>query len=147
DLAPQRSWRHLDTLQFTTTIHASLPRSKCEACGVLTIAAPWADKHSRFTLLFECMVIEVVQACSNVSAAAALLGLNWKTVHSIMDRAVQRGLKLREFEQINHVGIDEKNFLAKDKTTFRLWSTSTTSEYWKFNLGVQGNRSIIYGKH
>jgi transposase len=31
DLAPQRSWRHLDTMQFTTTIHASLPRSKCEA--------------------------------------------------------------------------------------------------------------------
>lgn len=110
DLAPQRSWRHLDTMQFTTTIHASLPRSKCEACGVLTIAAPWADKHSRFTLLFECMAIEVVQACSSVSAAAALLGLNWKTVHSIMDRAVQRGLKLRELEQINHVGIDEKSF-------------------------------------
>ena len=56
------------------------------------------------------MAIVVVQACSNVSAAAALLGLNWKTVHSIMDRAVQRGLKLRELEQINHVGIDEKSF-------------------------------------
>jgi transposase len=97
-------------MQFTTTIHASLPRLKCEECGVLTIHAPWADKHSRFTLLFECMAIDVVQACSSVSAAAALLGFNWKTVHSIMDRAFQRGLKLRELEQINHVGIDEKSF-------------------------------------
>ena len=118
DLAPQRSWRHLDTMQFTTTIHASLPRSKCEACGVLTIAAPWADKHSRFTLLFECMAIEVVQACSNVSAAAALLGLNWKTVHSIMDRAVQRGLKLRELEQINHVAIGDR-WLAEPRSLQR----------------------------
>ena len=110
DLAPQRSWRHLDTMQFTTTIHAAIPRSKCDDCGVLTLPVPWADKHSRFTLLFECMAIEVVQACSSVSAAAYLLGLNWKTVHSIMDRAVQRGLKLRELEQVNHVGIDEKSF-------------------------------------
>lgn len=110
DLAPQRSWRHLDTMQFTTTIHASVPRSKCEECGVLTLPVPWADKHSRFTLLFECMAIEVIQACSSLSAAATLLGLNWKSVHAIMDRAVERGLKLRQLDEVKHVGIDEKSF-------------------------------------
>lgn len=110
DLAPQRSWRHLDTMQFATTIHASVPRSKCEECGVLTLPVPWADKHSRFTLLFECMAIEVIQACSSLSAAASLLGLNWKSVHTIMERAVERGLKLRQLDQVKHVGIDEKSF-------------------------------------
>ena len=110
DLAPQRSWRHLDTMQFTTTIHASVPRSKCEECGVLTLPAPWADKHSRFTLLFECMAIEVIQACSSLSSAAALLSLNWKSVHAIMERAVERGLKLRHLDEVKHVGIDEKSF-------------------------------------
>lgn len=110
DLAPQRSWRHLDTMQFTTTIHASVPRSKCEECGVLTIPVPWADKHSRFTLLFECMAIEVIQACSSLSSAAALLSLNWKSVHAIMERAVERGLKLRKLDEVKHVGIDEKSF-------------------------------------
>jgi hypothetical protein len=80
-------------MQYTTTIYASLPRSTCEACGVLTIATPWADKHSRFTLLFEYMAFEVVRACYGVSAAAALHGLNWKTVHSIMDRPIQRGFE------------------------------------------------------
>lgn len=110
DLAPQRSWRHLDTMQFTTTIHASVPRSKCEECGVLTMPVPWADKHSRFTLLFECMAIEVIQACSSLSSAAALLSLNWKSVHAIMERAVERGLKLRKLDEVKHVGIDEKSF-------------------------------------
>ena len=110
DLAPQRSWRHLDTMQFTTTIHASVPRSKCEECGVLTAPVPWADKHSRFTLLFECMAIEVIQACSSLSSAAALLSLNWKSVHAIMERAVERGLKLRHLDEVKHVGIDEKSF-------------------------------------
>ena len=110
DLAPQRSWRHLDTMQLTTTIHASVPRSKCEECGVLTMQVPWADKHSRFTLLFECLAIEVIQACSSLSSAAALLGLNWKSVHAIMDRAVKRGLKVRKLDEVKHVGIDEKSF-------------------------------------
>ena len=110
DLAPQRSWRHLDTMQFTTTIHASVPRSKCEECGVLTLPVPWAEKHSRFTLLFECMAIEVIQACSSLSSAATLLSLNWKSVHAIMARAVERGLKLRHLDEVKHVGIDEKSF-------------------------------------
>lgn len=90
--------------------------------------APWADKHSRFTLLFECMAIEVIQACSSISAAVALLGLNWKTVHFIMDRAVQRGLKLRELEEINHVGIDEKSFGKGQSTKFE---GKRTRNYWR----------------
>ena len=97
-------------MQFTTTIHASVPRTKCEECGVLTIPVPWADKHSRFTLLFECMAIEVIQACSSLSSAATLLSLNWKSVHAIMERAVERGLKLRKLDEVKHVGIDEKSF-------------------------------------
>jgi len=97
-------------MQFTTTIHASVPRTKCEKCGVLTIPVPWADKHSRFTLLFECMAIEVIQACSSLASAATLLSLNWKSVHAIMERAVERGLKLRKLDEVKHVGIDEKSF-------------------------------------
>ena len=50
DTAPERTWRHLDTMQFKTEIRAAVPRSKCSECGVKTIAVPWAGKHSRFTL-------------------------------------------------------------------------------------------------
>ena len=110
DMAPERTWRHLDTMQFTTTIHASVPRSECSICGVLTQPVPWAGKHSRFTLLFEYMAVEVIKACSSISAAAKLLNLDWQAAQSIMDRAVARGIVRRNMSNIRNVGIDEKSF-------------------------------------
>lgn len=110
DLAPERTWRHLDTMQFTTELRARIPRSRCAACGVKTVAVPWGGKHSRFTLMFEAFAIEVLNACSCVNRAAALLGLSWSSVHSILERAVDRGLERREVDDIRHVGMDEKSF-------------------------------------
>lgn len=110
DHAPTRKWRHLDTMQFETILTARIPRSDCAKCGAKTIAVPWADKHSRFTLLFEAFVIDVLQCSSSVSAAATLLGLGWDAVHRIMQRAVERGLSTRELDEIQTLGIDEKSF-------------------------------------
>jgi transposase len=110
DLAPERSWRHLDTMQFTTEIRARVPRCQCSKCGVKTISVPWAGKHSRFTLMFEAFAIEVLQACSNVKRAAELLRLSWETAHTIMARAVERGLERRSVESVKRVGMDEKAF-------------------------------------
>jgi len=112
DLAPERQWRHLDTMQFQTVIRARVPRAKCSACGVKTIGLPWAGKHSRFTLLFEAFAIEVLKACANVQRAATLLGLDWQTTHGILERAVERGLVRRQLDEVRRVGIDEKSFGA-----------------------------------
>jgi transposase len=110
DHAPERSWRHLDTMQFETRLRARVPRANCKACGVKTTAVPWAEKHSRFTLLFEAFAIEVIQACGNVKSAAKLLGLDWDSVHRIMERGVDRGLERRDLESLQYLGIDEKSF-------------------------------------
>jgi transposase len=110
DHAPERTWRHLDTMQFETVLRAATPRANCPHCGVKTIAVPWAGKHSRFTLLFEAFAVRVLQAANNVKRAAALLGLDWDSVHRIMERAVERGLARRSLEEVRHVGVDEKSF-------------------------------------
>ncbi len=110
DHAPERTWRHLDTMQFVTRLRARVPRANCKTCGVKTTSVPWAGKHSRFTLMFEAFAIEVIQACGNVKSAAGLLGLDWDSVHRIMERAVQRGLERREVQTLQYVGIDEKSF-------------------------------------
>lgn len=110
DMAPERVWRHLDTMQFKTEIRAAVPRSRCKECGVKTVGVPWAGKHSRFTWMFEALAIKVLQAAANVKRAAELLGLSWDAMHSIIERAVERGLSRRELEGIYHVGIDEKSF-------------------------------------
>ena len=37
DKAPERTWRHLDTMQFQTLLTARVPRCSCETCGVMEI--------------------------------------------------------------------------------------------------------------
>ncbi len=66
DHSPERTWRHLDTMQFETILRARVPRSKCGKCGVKTIRVPWAAKSSRFTLMFEAFSIHVLLACSTI---------------------------------------------------------------------------------
>ena len=110
DLRDERTWRHLDVMQFETLLKCRVPRCQCPEHGVQTIATPWAGKHSRFTLLFEAFAIEVMQACGNLQAACELLGLSWSQGNEIRKRAVDRGLEKREADPIEFIGIDEKSF-------------------------------------
>jgi transposase len=110
DCAPERTWRHLDTMQFQTIIRARAPRSNCPDHGVKTVTVPWAEPQGRFTLMFERFVIDVLVASASVSHACELLGLGWEMVHEIMRRAVARGLERRKLEDLKHLGMDEKSF-------------------------------------
>lgn len=110
DEAPERQWRHLDTMQFETIIKARTPRANCSDCGVKTVAVPWAGKHSRFTLLFEAFAIEVLKSSASISSACQLLKLDWSAADRIMSRAVERGLARRGDEPVEKLGIDEKSF-------------------------------------
>lgn len=110
DSAPERTWRHLDTMQFTTLIKARTPRSNCPDHGVRTMAVPWAAPQGRFTLLFERFAVEVLLACASVSQACGLLGIGWDTAQEIMRRGVERGLERRQLEGLRHLGMDEKSF-------------------------------------
>ena len=60
--------------------------------------------------MFEAFAIDVLVAAGSVKAAADLLGLGWDSTHAIMQRAVRRGLAVRELDGIRYVGIDEKSF-------------------------------------
>lgn len=106
----ERTWRHLDTMQFATYLHCSLPRVRCKEHGAKTVNAPWAGKNSRFTLMFEAFAIRVLLAARSVEEARKLLGLNWHQVDAIKARAVERGLARRKASAIPYLGIDEKQF-------------------------------------
>jgi transposase len=110
DCAPERTWRHLDTMQFTTLIRARTPRSDCPEHGVKTMKVPWAAPQGRFTLLFERFAVEVLLASATVSQACELLGIGWDTAQEIMRRAVERGLERRQLEGLKYLGMDEKSF-------------------------------------
>jgi len=110
DCAPERTWRHLDTMQFTTLIRARTPRADCPEHGVKTMLVPWAAPQGRFTLLFERFAVEVLLASATVSQGCQLLGIGWETAHEFMRRAVARGLERRQLEGLKHLGMDEKSF-------------------------------------
>ncbi len=110
DHAPERVWRHLDTCQFETHLHARIPRVNCPEHGVINVAVPWAEARSRFTLLMECLIINVLRECSTVSGACALLNVSWDEAFGVMQRAVARGQARKQDVPIAHVGVDEKAF-------------------------------------
>lgn len=117
DRAEERTWRHLDTMQFETLIHCRVPRARCPEHGVKTMKTPWAGGHSRYTLLFEAFAINVLQCCSTLVKAAGLLRLDWHSAQEIMSRGVARGLQRRETGDMPHIGMDEKNFGRKKVST------------------------------
>ena len=114
DHVAERTWRHLDTCQFQTHLRARLPRVKCPEHGVVQVAAPWAQPHGRFTLLFERWIIDVLQATDTVSGTCELLGISWDEAFGVMQRAVERGRQRKreqaDAEPVTHVGVDEKAF-------------------------------------
>jgi transposase len=109
DHQPESPWRHLDTCQYQTILHAEPPRSECRDHGVKVVKLPWAEPSSRFTALFESLAIEWLKAASQ-KAVAGLLKLSWDEIHGIMERAVQRGLGRRQAEPVIEIGVDEKAF-------------------------------------
>jgi transposase len=106
----ERRWRHLDTCQFETVLVCRVPRLRLPGGKVWTVPVPWAEKGSRFTLLFERLAVTVLQAARSLKQAAGWLRLDWDAVQRIMERAVDRGLERRELEGLRHLGLDEKSF-------------------------------------
>lgn len=109
DHQAERRWRHLDTCQYQTILHASPPRTACKEHGVKVVRLPWAEAGSRFTALFEALAIAWLKAASQ-KAVAQQLHLSWDEIHGIMERAVERGLERRHAEPIAYLGVDEKAF-------------------------------------
>jgi transposase len=110
DHAEERAWRHLDSCQFRTFLHARVPRVDCPEHGVLQVRVPWAEARSRFTLLMERFVIDVLQQCANLSAARRILRISWDEAWGVMDRAVARGRARKKARVIPYFGVDEKAF-------------------------------------
>src|ERR1700686_3402929 len=104
----ERQWRHLDTCQYRTILIAKVPRVRCEKHGVRQVRVPWSEERSRFTALFEALVIDWLQASESIAAVAKGMRLSWEQVSGIRSRAGARGLKRRGRAELpSNVGVDE----------------------------------------
>ena len=110
DHAEERTWRHLDTCQLKTFLHARIPRVACPEHGVAQVSIPWAEPRGRFTLLMERLIIDVIKECSTVTGACRLLDLSWDEAFGVMQRSVRRGLSRKQSRKVSYIGVDEKAF-------------------------------------
>ena len=108
DHAAERQWRHLDSCQFKTILHARVPRVKCPEHGVKQVNVPWAEKGSRFTLFFERFAIDVLLATQTVTGAMSILRTGWDQTWNIIQRAVRRGQARKQAQPLPRIGIDEE---------------------------------------
>jgi transposase len=115
DHAEERTWRHLDTCQFRTHLHARVPRVNCPTHGVKQVRVPWAEPRSRFTLLMERLVIDVIRQCSTTQGACRILRISWDEAWGVMTRAVARGQARKVARPYRYLGVDEKAFRKRSR--------------------------------
>ena len=87
-----------------------MPRTGCPEHGIHKVKLPWAETRSRFTLLRERMIIDVIRQCSTIQGACAIMRVSWDEAFGVMRRAVMRGQERKEQTIIPHLGVDEKAF-------------------------------------
>ena len=110
DHADERAWRHLDSCQLKTYLHARVPRVGCPEHGIHNAKLPWAETRSRFTLLMERMIIDVIRQCSTIKGTCQIMRVTWDEAFGVMQRGVIRGQERKEAAVIRHIGVDEKAF-------------------------------------
>lgn len=99
-------WRHLNFFQHHCLITAKVPRVRCPEHGIKRIVVPWAREGSRFTLLFEQVVMSLVREMP-VAAAARLVGERDKRLWRIIQHYVHRALESLDLSKLEAFGFDE----------------------------------------
>jgi len=107
DLAPTRTWRHLNIFEHECYIECQLPRMKCDLCGkIKTVKAPWEGKIKGFTLLFEAFALTLLREMP-VNAVAKILGEHDTRLWRLLKGYVQEAYDAADFSDVRVIGCDE----------------------------------------
>ena len=106
DIRKQREWRDLSMRKLPLKLRYCPRRVECPRCGVRVEDFPWAEPWARVTTALSNAVAKLTRELS-WQGTARQYGLNWKTVATIVKRAVQYGLKNRARPPVHVIGIDE----------------------------------------
>lgn len=105
-MRPEREWRDLSMRKLPLILRYRPRRVECPRCGVRVEDFPWAEPWARVTTALSNAVAVLARELS-WQGTAREYGLNWKSVASIVKRAVQYGLKHRARPPVHAIGIDE----------------------------------------
>jgi transposase len=105
-IRPEREWRDLSMRKLPLILRYRPRRVVCPHCGVRVEDFPWAEPWARVTTALSNAVAVLARELS-WQGTAREYGLNWKSVATIVKRAVQYGLKHRARPPVHVIGIDE----------------------------------------
>lgn len=106
DIRRAREWRDLSMRKLPLILRYRPRRVECPRCGVRVEEFPWAEPWARVTTALS-NAVAVLARELNWQSTAREYGLNWKSVATIVKRAVQYGLKHRARPPVHVIGIDE----------------------------------------
>ena len=92
DIRKEREWRDLSMRKLALKLRYHPRRVECPRCGVRVEDFPWAEPWARVTTALANAVAALARELS-WQGTARHYGLNWKSVATIVKRAVQYGLK------------------------------------------------------
>jgi transposase len=102
----EREWRDLSMRKLPLKLRYRPRRVDCPRCGLRVEDVPWAEPWARVTAALSNAVARLARELS-WQGTARQYGLNWKSVATIVKRAVQYGLKNRARPAVHAIGIDE----------------------------------------
>jgi transposase len=102
----EREWRDLSMRKLPLKLRYRPRRVVCPRCGVRVEDFPWAEPWARVTTALANAVAVLARELS-WKGTARQYGLNWKSVATIVKRAVQYGLRNRARPPVHVIGIDE----------------------------------------
>jgi transposase len=101
-----KTWRHLNFFEHLTYLHGWTPRVQCPGCGVKTASVPWARPGSRFTLLFEAMILVMAKQMP-VKAVAGIVGEHDTRIWRVVMHHVEEARARENFRAVRRIGVDE----------------------------------------
>lgn len=111
----ERVWRHLDFFQHVCYLHCKVPRIQTEKGETITVDVPWASEGSRFTLLFENKVLELLQGGMSNSGVGRYYGIRGSVVFGIVKRRVVEALVEQPLAPVKRMGLDETSYQKHHK--------------------------------
>jgi len=106
DIRGVREWRDLSLRKESLKLSYHPRRVECPRCGVRVEDFPWAEPWARVTTALLRAVAVLARELS-WQGTARQFGLNWKSVATIVQRAVEYGLRHRARPPVHVIGMDE----------------------------------------
>jgi len=102
-----RTWRHLNFFEHTCQLHCAVPRIRTNQGKVKLIEVPWARQGSGFTLLFEALVMALIEREMPVNKVGQLLDEGPHRMWTIFNHWLGLAYQADDPSTVTQLGFDE----------------------------------------